>query len=196
MMAFKLVLEQGGDHFRREIIPQEAAKIASQLCEALEPFFADADESGPPPRDQRQATLQMCAELLIQLKFELLLAPKRYQIRWVSAGAPFNGLSMQGMHNEESRGESRVRFCVCPGLEEYDPVMAASTMPENFDSLLVCHKSFFPQEPVNCQNVVVVAESLVSVEGQENVGSSLNKGKRVERRQRACTVGASYDYDR
>ncbi|KAF2830530.1 hypothetical protein CC86DRAFT_162636 [Ophiobolus disseminans] len=84
-MAFKLVLENGGEHFDRYVLPQEASNIASGINEALEPFFVNSDEYYPHPRDKSLAALKTCAESLMRLKFELLLTPKEYEIKWFTS---------------------------------------------------------------------------------------------------------------
>jgi hypothetical protein len=158
-MAFKLVLEQGGEHFDRQVLPQQAANIATQMCQALEPFFADTDGYYPQSRDQRRATLKACAELLLRLKFELMLTPKQYEIEWTPAGTSFDGSLMQP--TEGGRSGQEVNICVWPGLIEYDTTPVAQVRASDFASVLICNKSFFPGKEVVRNNRVVVAKSVV-----------------------------------
>jgi hypothetical protein len=76
-MAFKLVLEKGKPRFKNQVLPKEAVKIASQVCEALDPFFINTERYYPYPREQRRNILIACAESLLRLKFELLLTSKQ-----------------------------------------------------------------------------------------------------------------------
>jgi hypothetical protein len=158
-MAFKLVLEQGGEHFHCHVLPQQAAKIATRMCQALEPFFANTDGYYPQSRDQRRATLKSCAELLLRLKFELMLTPKQYEIEWAPTGTSFDDFLMQ--RTEGGRSGQKVDICVWPGLIEYDATPVAQIRPSDFASVLICNKSFFPGKEVVRNNRVVVAKSVV-----------------------------------
>jgi hypothetical protein len=161
-MAFKLVLEKGKDHFRNQVLPKEAAKIASQVCETLEPFFIDTERYYPHPRDQRRYTLRTCAESLLRLKFELLLTSKQYEITWPLAGTPFETDTMQ--RTEERYDGQFVELCVCPGLVEYDTQPIAQLGPDEYASVLMCNKTFFPGRKIARNNRVVVAKSVVLLE--------------------------------
>jgi len=164
-MAFKSMLAEGGDVFKVQAVRQEAAKIAVETCQALEPFFDDNDidiECDLQPRDQRCERMKICARLLIQLKFELMLAPKQYDLEWTSAGDVFDDGTMECKQGDENEG-MKVKFCVCPGLVEYDLTPVAQLAQEDFASVLQCNKTFFLGKNATRKNRAVVAKSLVLV---------------------------------
>jgi hypothetical protein len=80
------------------------------------------------------------------------------------AGTPFDEDTMQA--TEECSEGQFVELCVCPGLVEYDAQPIARLGPDEYASVLMCNKTSFPGRNVARNNRVVVAKSVVSLEGR------------------------------
>lgn len=161
-LAFKSALIEAGVHSEKGLVSEKADMLATQTCRLLEPFFAD-DAECEFLRGRRHERIEKCAQDLIKLKFDLLIASRRYVIQWASANAQFDERTMISEPRQDTAAGLKVKLCVFPGLVECDFVKVERSS-EDFELVLLCNRSFFSREDERLQGEIVVAKSVVLVQ--------------------------------
>jgi hypothetical protein len=157
-LAFKCALNEAGVHSEKGLVSKKAEMLATQTCQLLEPLFVD-DEECELLRGRRHERIEKCAKDSIKLKFDLLIASRRYVIQWASANAQFDESTMISEPRQDNDAGLQVKLCVFPELVECGSVAKKEQSPEDFASVLLCNKSFFSREDEAPQGNIVVAKS-------------------------------------
>jgi hypothetical protein len=163
--ATKSLLSDGDGYLRKKIVEEEAQKIAEKVNEDLAAFFVDGLSMDMALA--RQASFKQCATILLKLKFEMMLANKDYKLHFIEAGTEFLASMMTAVDGLgkaiRSKPGSKVRFCVYPAWVQYDAQSPSDVSLQDFSAVLLCNKSFFPDE-VDRASPVVVARAMVLLE--------------------------------
>jgi hypothetical protein len=171
--SFKLLFDDNEDfNFITEVLPPKGAEFARNTCDALNPFLANAPLRYQHPYKERTMALESCATSLLQFKFEMLLTPKQYAIDWMSPGRVFDDNVMQAMGSGPEDYGSTVKLCVSPAIVQYDSRPITEVAPDDYASVSICNKVFFPGQGTVRSKEVVMAKAVVVTEQRKRGGGS------------------------